>query len=343
MKNLIGVILGDPNLQDKVKLNGKFSEEDKEVIKTLKRALNLIKEYKFRYYDNHKDLIDDLVFDSRDINLALNLCDEGYFNNPEQEAVIPVILENIVKIPYSGASFRCLVKCYKKSDIKRIAKEEGIKINNFMVIRNEDSIALPSFKYPVFIKPDEGDGSIGINENSMVEHTEDYYKQINWLRQRLMQLNHKSDILVEEYLPGKEITAAIIGNKSSLEIRLIQEDFSNINGLNFQIYNGKWNPKSEQWNKGKSIKPTIPRKAQNLIKEASAYLFNLLECRDYARFDWRLDNEGNPNLMETNPNCGWCWDGHLVKAFSLEKGFSQENYASILNKIIKAAEKRYYK
>ncbi len=341
MKDLIAVILGDPSLPDKVKLDGKFNKEDIEVIKTLKRALSLIKEYEFRYYDNHKHLIDDLAFDSRDINLALNLCDEGYFNDPEQEPVIPVILENIVKIPYSGAGFRSLVKCYKKSDIKKIAREKGIKTNDFIIIKNGNSIVQPSVKYPIFIKPDEGDGSMGINENSMVENNEDYHKQINWLRQRLMQLGHKSDILVEEYLPGKEITAAIIGNKSNLEIRLAQEYFNNTKGPTFQMYSGKWDPKSEQWNKGKSIKPTIPKETQRLIIEASEYLFNLLECRDYARFDWRLDSEGNPNLMEANPNCGWCWDGHLAKSFYPENGFTLKNYSNILSKIIKTAEKRY--
>ena len=65
-------------------------------------------------------------------------------------------------------------------------------------------------------------------------------------------------------------------------------------------------------------------------------LFERLECRDYARFDWRLDKEGNPRLLEVNPNPGWCWDGHLAKMAKLE----DMSYPKMLEKILRSAEKR---
>ena len=67
-------------------------------------------------------------------------------------------------------------------------------------------------------------------------------------------------------------------------------------------------------------------------------LFESLKCRDYARIDWRLDERGIPNLLEVNPNPGWCWDGHLAKACSL-KGVS---YTKMLEMILEEAEKRFY-
>ncbi len=62
---------------------------------------------------------------------------------------------------------------------------------------------------------------------------------------------------------------------------------------------------------------TLSKEKQELISEHSRRLFRRIECRDYARFDWRLDSEGNPRLLEANPNCGWCWDGHLPKTAAL--------------------------
>jgi len=67
-------------------------------------------------------------------------------------------------------------------------------------------------------------------------------------------------------------------------------------------------------------------------------LFERFECRDYARFDWRLDAKGNPKLLEVNPNPGWCWDGHLAKMVAIT-GIS---YGEMLEAILKTAEARMH-
>ena len=61
-----------------------------------------------------------------------------------------------------------------------------------------------------------------------------------------------------------------------------------------------------------------------------------MECRDYCRFDWRLDAAGTPKLLEVNPNPGWCWDGHMAKMAKIA-GIS---YSEMLGAILKAAEDR---
>ncbi len=65
-------------------------------------------------------------------------------------------------------------------------------------------------------------------------------------------------------------------------------------------------------------------------------LFERLGCRDYARFDWRLDSKEKPRLLEANPNPGWCWDGHLAKMAN----FADISYAQMLYRILKAGEDR---
>ena len=100
-------------------------------------------------------------------------------------------------------------------------------------------------------------------------------------------------------------------------------------------YEAKWMPDSPYWNL-KSIQAELPEETTRLIESCSLKLFERLECRDYVRFDWRLDNEGNPKLLEVNPNPGWCWDGHLAKMAS----FAGLNYQEMLEKILDAAERR---
>ncbi|MEO0169687.1 MAG: D-alanine--D-alanine ligase, partial [candidate division WOR-3 bacterium] len=100
-------------------------------------------------------------------------------------------------------------------------------------------------------------------------------------------------------------------------------------------YEAKWLPDSPYW-KIKSIPANLPENTEKFIVECCLKLFERLGCKDYARFDWRLDSEGNPKLLEVNPNPGWCWDGHLAKMANIA-GIS---YADMLRMILEAAEKR---
>ncbi|MBI4651498.1 D-alanine--D-alanine ligase, partial [Candidatus Desantisbacteria bacterium] len=70
--------------------------------------------------------------------------------------------------------------------------------------------------------------------------------------------------------------------------------------------------------------------------ECCLKLFERLECKDYARFDWRLDSKGNPKLLEVNPNPGWCWDGHLARMAK----FAGMTYTEMLEAILRASEQR---
>jgi D-alanine-D-alanine ligase len=65
-------------------------------------------------------------------------------------------------------------------------------------------------------------------------------------------------------------------------------------------------------------------------------LFERLECRDYARFDFRADSAGRIKLLEVNPNPGWCWDGKL----NLMAGYAGIEYAQLLEMILNAAKER---
>ncbi len=100
-------------------------------------------------------------------------------------------------------------------------------------------------------------------------------------------------------------------------------------------YEAKWLPDSPYWNI-KSIPAKLPQDVTEIIENCSLKLFERLECQDYVRFDWRLDAQGDPKLLEVNPNPGWCWDGHLAKMCN----FAKISYKEMLGKILEAAAKR---
>lgn len=325
----IAVILGDPRKPDISKLNGVFGKEDYEVIRLLKVTLSELKNYEFSYFDDHNTIKDDLYKSRNEIDLAFNLCDEGFENKAKNEKFIPIMLNNR-GIKYTGAGARCMELCYNKNNIIELAKQNNIPVQKSRLIqrKNSESKVNLDMQFPLIIKPNFGDGSFGITRESKI------YNQTD-LEEKLSKNNYP--LLVQEFLEGMELSCGIIGNKDDFLVLITEEDYSEVpeNLPRLNCHEAKHDPNSP-YNKIKTIKADIPDELKEAITEYSLNLFNLTECKDYARVDWRLNRSGNPKLLEINPNPGWCWDGHLAKMCNLN-GIS---YSQMLEMIIKTAEKR---
>ena len=331
----VTVIFGDPNKPDILKPLRKFDDDDFYTIDQLKDALKNIEGHNFTYLSNHDTLINDLMKNKNDIEYIFNLCDEGLFNDARNELHVPALLE-ILKIPYSGSGPQCLAFCYDKSLIRGIAKELDIPVPEALFIKPEDNVIDLPLYFPAIVKPNLGDSSFGITQRSVVSDGEQLLSAIREVREKF---GYDHPILVEQFLTGKDLTIGIIGNPPDnyLVLPILEEDYSNLPPELPRIcgYEAKWQPDSPYW-KIKSIKAELPEEAALTIENCSIRLFERLDCRDYVRFDWRLDKEGNPKLLEVNPNPGWCWDGHLAKMAK----FGGLNYQQMLEIIINTAEKR---
>jgi D-alanine-D-alanine ligase len=334
LKNVV-VVMGDPHKQDIIKPQSVFDEDDFYTIEQLANALQQLRMYKFTFLNNHNTLIDDLQKLSGKVDLVFNLCDEGFDNDPRKELHISSILE-MLKIPYTGAGPQCLAYCYDKSLVRGIAKEMGIPVPDAFFIKPEDTTFELPFGFPVIVKPNFGDSSFGITQRSVAYTFEELLNAISEIREKF---GYEKPILVEEFLPGKDLSVGIIGNAPSSYnvLPITEEDYSAIpeNLPKICGYEAKWSPDSPYWNI-KSIPANLPEETEKSIVECCLRLFERLECRDYARFDWRLDSEGNPKLLEVNPNPGWCWDGHLAK---MSKIMSLA-YSEMLMFILQEAEQR---
>ncbi len=331
----ITVIFGDPNKPDILKPLRIFDDDDFYTIDQLKAALKDIEGYNFTYLNNHDTLINDLIKSKQETDYVLNLCDEGFFNDARNELHVPALLE-ILKIPYSGSGPQCLAFCYDKSLIRGIAKELDIPVPEALFIKPEDNVIDLPLYFPAIVKPNLGDSSFGITQRSVVNNGEQLLSAIREIREKF---GYDHPILVEQFLTGKDLTIGIIGNPPDnyLVLPTLEEDYSNLPPELPRIcgYEAKWQPDSPYWNLS-SIKAELPEDVALKIESCSLKLFERLECRDYVRFDWRLDKDGNPKLLEVNPNPGWCWDGHLAKMAK----FDGLNYQQMLERILNTAEKR---
>jgi len=333
-KNVV-VLFGDPNKPDMLKPSTFFDDDDFYTIDQLKAALKEIKGYNFMYLNDHDILIQDLLKAKGKIDYIFNLCDEGYYNDPRKELHIPALME-MLKIPYSGSGPQCLAFCYDKSLVRGIAKELEIPVPEAIYIKPEDKIIDLPLYFPAIVKPNFGDSSFGITQRSVVNNGEELLNAITEIREKF---GYDKPILIEQFLIGKDLTLGIIGNPPDdyTILPIIEEDYSSLPPYLPKIcgYEAKWLPDSPYWNI-KSIPAELPEETIQLIESCSLKLFERLECKDYTRFDWRLDSDGNPKLLEVNPNPGWCWDGHLAKMSK----FAGYSYKEMLEKIITTVEHR---
>lgn len=331
------VLLGDPSKTDPLKPLAIFDDDDLYTIDQLKEELGELKDYIFSYLNNHDSLINDLIkLKEKDkIDMVFNLCDEGYDNEARKELHIPSLLE-MINLPYTGSGPQCLAFCYDKSLVRGIAREMGIPVPEAFFIKPNDVIFELSFNFPVIIKPNLGDSSFGITQRSVANNFEEIVNAISEIREKF---GYDKPILVEEFLTGKDLSVGILGNPPDAYnvLPIIMADYSDLPEDLPKIcgYESKWLPDTPYWNI-KSVPADLPENTEKFIIECCLKLSERLECRDYCRFDWRLDSKGVPKLLEVNPNPGWCWDGHLAKMAE----FAGISYGEMLRLILEASEQR---
>ena len=329
----VTVLLGDPRLPDPVKLAGRFGDEDLATVKRLKDALAELEGYSFRYLDNHATLLQDLRKDPPE--LVLNLCDEGFNNDAFLELSVPSYLD-MLGVPYTGAGPSCLGICYDKSLVRAVADGVDVPVPRETFLHPDDLAGTIPSIFPALIKPALGDSSIGITQHAVVRTPEQAVAYVAALRRTLP----GRAALVQEFLSGPEYSVAILGNPETgfHSYPVLEVDYS---GLPPELphilsYESKWQPDSPFWTDIRYLETDASEDTCRMMIDYSTRLFTVLGCRDYARFDFREDGEGQIKLLEVNPNPGWCWDGKL----NLMAGFAGLRYADLLRQILSAARAR---
>jgi len=329
----VTVILGDPHLPDPVKRSGRFSEEDFETVERLKTALRELSDYRFRYLDNHASLFADLRANRP--HFVLNFCDEGFNNDAFMEMHVPAMLE-MLDVPYSGAGPACLGLCYNKSLVRGIAQAIDVPVPAETYFNSDDLAATIPSVFPALIKPNYGDSSVGITKEAVVHTWEEAITCLGRLREQMP----ACPILIQEFLTGPEYSIAIIGNPGQGYRILppLEVDYSRLDPALPRLlsYESKWIPDSPYWTQISYREARLDEEARRKMIDYSNILFERLGCRDYARFDFRADAEGEIRLLEVNPNPGWCWDGKL----NLMAEMAGLRYSELLKLVIEAAQER---
>jgi len=227
-------------------------------------------------------------------DVVVNLC-EGAFGDSHQEMNVPSLLE-LLGIPYTGSSPLALGICQNKGLAKDILRANGIPTPDYKVLRDFDDWKT-DMNFPLFVKPLKEDASIGISSKSYVTTETELKGQIEYICAQ-----YRQPALVEEYIYGRELNVAILGNESPRVLPISEILFGFDEEPKIVDYSAKWLKETEEYKKTNPVCPAVLEEAiRNKVERVALDAYLAVCCRDYARVDIRLKDD-LPFVLEVNPN-----------------------------------------
>ena len=233
---------------------------------------------------------------------------------------------DILGIPYTGNGPVTLGNCLIKSRTKQILQSHGIRTPKHWVAYLNETLDKNEFdlKFPVILKLAREDASIGISEFSVVRTFNEMIERLDYLHK-----NFKQEVLIEEYIEGRELNVAILGDKI-LPISEIRFDGLPDELPKIVTYEAKWSPDSVYF---KHTTPKCPAPLDEPLKQKIEKMaraaFDAMDCRDYARVDIRLNQKNVPYVIEVNPNPDISPDAGFIRS----AGTAGISYDEVLYKI----------
>jgi len=275
--------------------------------------------------------------------LIFNLA-EGLGGRIMEEARIAWLLE-LKGYFFTGSCGRTLALTTNKALTKYYLAKSGLTTPRWWLFHTTAGISLEQrFPFPLFVKPNAEDASLGIGNDSVVFNISSLRERVDYVLNR-----YKQSALVEEFIPGREFNISAWGDPPEL-LPLAEIDFREIHGpseMRIVNYDAKWQDDSYEFHHTPAICPAVVSPV--LHKRLSRAAITALKCTGvstYARVDMRLSENGDPFILEINCNpdispkagfsntvesAGFSYQEMILKIISLARRHSDE-YRSIRRK-----------
>ncbi len=266
-------------------------------------------------------------------DLIFNLT-ESYAGDDTKDMNVAAYLELLEK-PYTGAGPHGLYLAQDKSLAKKVFAFHKIKTPFFAVSYKGRLDHSHDIEFPLIVKPLSEDGSIGINASSVVESVKELMEKIHDIHKEF-----DSPALIEEYIEGREIYAAVLGNEKPEALPLVELDLSKLpNGTpKIASEDVKWEKDSEVYKKTRTrVVEDLDEKLAERIQDRALAAYRALKLRDYGRIDLRVTNKEEIYVLEANPN-PWLSSG---AEFAMAARKSGRTYNDLLRDIVDLAMARY--
>jgi len=233
-------------------------------------------------------------------HIVFNLLEEFRGETMLDQNVVSYL--ELVQVPYTGCNPRGLMIARDKALSKKILHYHRIRVPRFAVVPAGRKLRRKParLEYPLIVKSQVEQASLGIAEASLVNNDEKLAERIEF-----MHANVGTNLILEQYVDGRELYVGVMGNSRlqtlpvwELEMRGLRSDAPRI-----ATRRVKWNLKFQE-RRGIDLGPArdLLPEVERLLVKTTKRLYRLLQLSGYARTDFRLDAEGRPYFLEANPN-----------------------------------------
>jgi len=224
------------------------------------------------------------------VDIVFNIA-EG-FGGRNRESQVPILLE-MLGIPFVGADGLTLGLTLDKVLTKKVLIAEDIPTPKYFEVTDFNRLSMEKLRYPLFVKLRSEGSSKGLTEKSLVNNLEELQHQVK----HLMNTYKEASIFVEEFIEGQEFTVAVIGNENPTVYPVVQIALDGVTDLGKKFFSWRYLRTGSDY-----VCPApIPEKMAKKMQEIALRTYQVVECRDFGRVDFRTDKQGNPYVLEINP------------------------------------------
>jgi D-alanine-D-alanine ligase len=291
---------------------GGLSREREISLRTGKAILRALTEkgYQALAIDVSRDIAESLIKEKIDIAfIALH----GRFG---EDGTIQGMLE-LMRIPYTGSGVLASALALHKIMAKKFFLCENIPTPTYEVFQREEIEKNPprtaSLPLPLVVKPAREGSTIGVSIVRKEEELAPALKEAG---------KYDEEILVEEFMKGKEITVGILEDIPLPIIEIAPKS-------GFYDYHSKYTKGETEY----IIPARIPREKYLYAQEVSLKAFQVLGCSGCARVDLMTDEDGNPFVIDVNTMPGMTETSLLPKA----AGYAGISFEDLVERILLGA------
>jgi D-alanine-D-alanine ligase len=256
---------------------------------------------------------------------------ESFHHNRAHEPNIPALLE-LMKVRYTGSGPDALLLCKDKALAKKVLAYHHVRTPRFVVSHRQSPLRrLKQFNFPGFVKPVGEESSDGISKASFVRDEGEAVERTRYIHQKF-----DCDVLIEEYVEGRELYVSVLGNRRLTVFPPREIFFENVpeDAPKFATYHAKWNEAYRQkWGITNGAAKELPPNVERDLRKLARNVYRWLKIRGCGRLDVRLAPTGELFVIEANPNPSLAKDEDFAQS-AVAGGM---DYDGLISAILEAA------
>jgi D-alanine-D-alanine ligase len=211
-----------------------------------------------------------------------------------EDGTVQGLLETM-GLPYTGAGVTGSAVAMDKAITKKLLKYHDIPTAQFVTLKKDsDASVVGRIGCPVVVKPSTQGSTIGM---SFVYSEDELAPALK------LAFSHDMEVVVEKYIEGREVTVGILDGNSLPLVEIVPKS-------GVYDYDAKYLTHDTTYICPAELDAALEKRLKELAKE----VFSVLQGYGYARVDFRVDNDGNPYVLEMNTLPGMTSTSLLPKA-----------------------------